>query len=724
VKNINRKRSNSEKKPRLFTCIRSSHLKHLLLITALAVSTPFRAAEPEVAHDLSGKTRRKIVLKSEAEKQAIGRSTLSGDQIRNTPATFGDALNALTSMPGISRPDVLFGNLVIRGAGNEANRFFVDGIPIPRPQHFGGLHSVLNNDIVQEANVYASAFPVTYGGATGAVLEFKTIDEVDKLGAVIDIGLVSANFLLKATWPGGENRPEGYWISAGRVGYLPLIIPPIYKAITGDTFIALPQYYDYQLKGKIALDQKGEHSLTLLALGSYDVVEVLRRANSGESYLPSDLKFIRPGAAWELSSHSLALYYDYEPSRKMKNHLLVFNTLVSDQGSFKSSTTGESEYTKTQPNLAGIKNNLSFIWLEGSARLNLGIEYSLYYLASAGSYADYIYSSSTESRGYLTETRTHDDRRVHHVPSGYIENKFQWGALRIVPGVRADYLPVSTSLAVGPRGLAGYDFATGTTVEIAGGVYHSFPQVNITHLETYSYHLSAFSGASNLRPEEAVHRSLAVSQKYKLWDFRIEGYLNDIYRQIGTIYGQSSTPEFGNLYATKNMGAEFSIRKMSDGTGVHDFYGWTSYTLSRSVTRDQVSEYDQTHNLKLVVGYIYGIHNLSLRTDIYSGFAYFPITGSEPDLPSTSRHYPLYDTSRSARYPIAHRISIRYSQERIRAWGSWRWYFEVVNATNSAPQGQQVFNSSRPYQEGVNPTLEPLEPRIPILPNFGVEIRF
>ncbi len=678
----------------------------------------------DAADELPVKTGRKVVLKSEADKQTAGRVTLTGDQIKNTPATFGDALNALTSLAGISRTDALLGNLVIRGAGNEANRFFVDGIPIPRPQHFGGLHSVLNNDIVKEANVYASAFPVTYGGATGAVLEFKTIDDVDKFGAVIDIGLVSANFLLKAPWPGGDNRPEGYWITAGRVGYLPLIIPPIYKAITGDTFIALPQYYDYQLKGKIVLDQKGEHGLTFLALGSYDIVEVLRSASSGESYFDSDLKYIKPGTAWEISAHSQGLYYDYEPSRKMKNHVLLFNTLVADRGSFNYETTDTSGYAKSQPNLAGIKNNFSIQWLEGSARLNLGLEYSLYYLAASGNFLDYSSSVLVSGQGYITPKRQYDNHSVHHVPSGYVENKFQFGSLRMVPGVRADYLPVSRHLAIGPRGLMGYDFSTGTTLEAAGGVYQSFAQVNMAHLDTYSSSFAVLSNSSNLKPEEAVHRSLAVLQKYKLWDFKVEGYLNDIYRQIGAYYGQSYTPEFGNRYATKNMGAEFSVRKASDGTGEHDFYGWASYTLSRSVTRDQLSEYDQTHNIKLVAGYIHGIHNLSLRADIYSGFAYFPIKDSQRDSSTSSGFYPVYDTSRSAHYPLAHRISIRYSQERIRSWGSWRWYFEVVNATNSAPQGQQVFNYSRPYQEGVNPTLEPLEPRIPILPNFGVEIRF
>lgn len=661
------------------------------------------------------KTGRKVVLRSEAEKQTVGRVALTGDQIKNAPATFGDALNALTTLPGVARPDVLLGQLVIRGTGDEANRYFVDGIPIPRPQHFGGLHSVLNNDFVREANIYASAFPVAYGGATGAVLEFTTIDEVDKFGAVIDVGLVSANFLLKAPWSGGDQKPDGYWVAAARVGYLPLIVPPVYEAVTGRTLFALPQYYDYQAKGKLVLDDRGAHSLTLLALGSLDTVEVLRGANSSEEDFSSSLRYIRPGSAWTLSAHSQGIYYDYEPSRKARNRLLLFNTLAIDKGYFSADYSGGPDSSKTSPNLAGIKNHFTLNWLDGDARLGIGLEYYLYYFSSSSNYF-YRFSDGTSS------TFVTDLAKIHHMPAAYIENKFRFSALRIVPGVRADYLAAAKSIAVGPRGLIGYDFSTGTTLELAGGVYQAFPQVNIVQLERQSF--SALTNSTNLEPEEAVHRSLAVLQKYKLWEFKLEGYWNNFYRQLDYVFNTPYEGNYAQTYASVHSGLEFSLRKQPDTSAGGDFFGWASYTLSRSRIGEYLSQYDQTHNIRLVAGYLTGIHSLSLRADIYSGFPYVPVIGSQPYPSNANVYQPIYDNNYSAHFPVAHRISVRYGQERIKAWGSWRWYIEVVNATNYAPLGDVAFNRTRPYQEGENPTLVPREPRIPILPNFGVEIRF
>lgn len=695
-----------------------------LLLTPLSAG-PADEQAPGEKYELKIRQRRKIVLKSEAEKQVAGRQTLTQDQIKNAPATFGDALNALTTLPGIMRTDVLFGTLIIRGAPDTANRYFVDGIPISRPQHFGGLHSVLSNDIVREANVYASAFPVAFGNATGAVLDFKTIDEVDKFGAVVDIGLISANTLIKAPWPGGSERPPGYWIASARIGYLPLVVPVVYKWMTGESLFALPQYYDYQLKGKIDLDDHGRHSLSLLAVGSYDVVKVLREATSRETSAIPEFGFISAGSGREISAHALGIYYDYRPSAQVSNQVMLFDTFVADSAAFKPSfpSSAPSENVANLPNQTCLKNTFSLMWLGGAARLGVGIEYSLYYIASRGNYVVTNYSLPPNNPARDTMLYF-DERLMHHVPSGYIENRFQWGPVKFVPGVRADYLATNRTLAVGPRGTLSYTFPSETTIELAGGVYQSFPQVNMALLESYLYHGYAMSRSPDIVPEEAVHRSLAVIQKLKSWEFKIDGYYNNFYRHLDAFTNRTYDYGFRNSLSLQNMGGEFSLSKTADAGANGDFFGWASYTLSRSVEGNYLSYYDRPHVFKLVAGYLWGIHTWSVRVDLYSGFAYTPIVGADDYSSLGGGYYPRYGGVDSARYPFAHRISLRYSQERTYGWGSFKWYIEVINATNYAPVARQVFDYNQPYQPGVNPALTHYEPKIPIIPNFGVELRF
>ncbi len=64
-----------------------------------------------------------------------------------------------------------------------------------------------------------------------------------------------------------SDKQQGYWIASGRVSYLTSIVGPLLRAIDGDSNFQLPQYYDYQLKGKLFLDEKEKHSLKVLFFG-------------------------------------------------------------------------------------------------------------------------------------------------------------------------------------------------------------------------------------------------------------------------------------------------------------------------------------------------------------------------------------------------------------------------------------------------------------------------
>jgi hypothetical protein len=146
-------------------------------------------------------------------------------QIKEVPASFGDSLNALTALPSVSRPMGIFGPLIIRGADEAVNGYFIDDIPVFNPMHFGGFHSVVNNDLIREIDLYFSAYPSQFANAQGAIININTIDEVDKAGGNVDVGLISASVLVKqpiteTTYIDGKEKKEnvGYIIAAGRVG--------------------------------------------------------------------------------------------------------------------------------------------------------------------------------------------------------------------------------------------------------------------------------------------------------------------------------------------------------------------------------------------------------------------------------------------------------------------------------------------------------------------------
>ena len=121
-----------------------------------------------------------ITIKGERDIQKTSRYTMTVKELKEVPASFGDSISALTSLPNVTRTDGFFGPLVIRGSDPNYNGYFIDGIPIYSPYHFGGLHSVINNNLMSEIDLYSSAFPAHFGYAQGAVININTVDDVKR----------------------------------------------------------------------------------------------------------------------------------------------------------------------------------------------------------------------------------------------------------------------------------------------------------------------------------------------------------------------------------------------------------------------------------------------------------------------------------------------------------------------------------------------------------------
>ena len=274
-----------------------------------------------------------ITIKGERDIQKTSRYTMTVKELKEVPASFGDSISALTSLPNVTRTDGFFGPLVIRGSDPNYNGYFIDGIPIYSPYHFGGLHSVINNNLMSEIDLYSSAFPAHFGYAQGAVININTVDDVKRTGGYADISLLSSAalvqtpFLEKYYEDGKEKtRNKGYFIVSGRIGYLSVFaktFQEVYKFFGNEIDATLPYYGDYQIKFKYFLNDK--NSLTFLAFGSYDKIDATLKDDyleAGDDPLWADANYYN-----NLYSHGQGLTHTYTPNDSVKNTLLLFNSL-------------------------------------------------------------------------------------------------------------------------------------------------------------------------------------------------------------------------------------------------------------------------------------------------------------------------------------------------------------------------------------------------------------
>jgi hypothetical protein len=170
------------------------------------------------------------------------------------------------------------------------------------------------------------------------------------------------------------------------------------------------------------------------------------------------------------------------------------------------------------------------------------------------------------------------------------------------------------------------------------------------------------------------------------------------------------------------------------------FYGWISYTLDKSQykTKSMTSDpeyydewfdsiYDMTHVIKLVAAYKHNRHTFSARFQYNSSTPYTPIVDGiqdtkyvDPDDPNHERWVPVSGERNSKRFASNSRLDLRYSYKQNYEWGYFNWYVELINATSSL---EEFLSWDYRYDYGTaNPEIR--RQGIPILPNFGVEIKF
>lgn len=126
----------------------------------------------------------------------MGVLSFSQEDIKNIPVMFGEAdvIKALQVQPGVSAGAEGLSGMYVRGGNEDENLYMLDGIPIYKIMHFGGLFSAVNVEAIQDVKFYKSSFPSRYGGRLSSVLDVRTREgDMSTYHGSIMLGLTSAN---------------------------------------------------------------------------------------------------------------------------------------------------------------------------------------------------------------------------------------------------------------------------------------------------------------------------------------------------------------------------------------------------------------------------------------------------------------------------------------------------------------------------------------------------
>jgi hypothetical protein len=620
----------------------------------------------------------------------------------------------------VARPPGLAGFLIVRGSSPEGTGYFVDGSDVPLIYHFGGLSSVIPTELLDQIDFYPGNFSARYGRKMGGIVDValrkpdtscngdygKKLDKTGCFHGMAQLDLIDARMLVQGPLP----AKNWSFAAAGRYSWFDKWLKPALES-AGSSVTSAPVYYDYQL---IAEHDTGSSRTSFRLFGSDDRFEIIITDPAAQD----------PGFGGNLSFGESFLRFQALNETKLSRSVDL-NSMVS---------VGQDKINFA---LGIFKFDLKVIpvyWREELAfKVSKGVKINAGFDLNVGPFDVLVRAPEPPRPGEpdpgkfatkpLQETKNSD---VAYRPAWYLEAELSpIDRLRVVPGARVDFARDSGHADFSPRINARYDLVKGaagdagtgapfqrrTTVKGGVGVFAQPPEFQET---------DAVFGTPNIASNRSVHYSVGVEQDLtRQVEVSVEGFYKDLTDQVA----RNPKASGGYLYNNDGLGYVEGIETLLKYKPDDRFFGWVSYTLSRSVRRDcpgceqYLFQYDQTHNLIILGSYRLGRGwEFGARFRVVSGSLDTPTLGP-PSLPAiysadAGAYVPLQGKAFTARMPLFHQLDLRVDKHwQFKAW-ALSAYLDIQNTYNHPAAESFVYNfdySKRGYQTG-----------IPIIPSIGI----
>ncbi len=146
-------------------------------IKTMVVSAPTnRALEPSLNPTMLDEVV--IVSRIEApqvETAEIGARKVSAEEVRNAPTIFGEAdvIKTLQTQPGVAEGIEGMAGMYVHGGETDENLYMLDNVPLYQVNHFAGLFSAFNTDIIRYIDFFKSSIPAKYDGRLSSFMDVR-----------------------------------------------------------------------------------------------------------------------------------------------------------------------------------------------------------------------------------------------------------------------------------------------------------------------------------------------------------------------------------------------------------------------------------------------------------------------------------------------------------------------------------------------------------------------
>jgi len=640
-----------------------------------------------------------------------GEADLGMEELRQAPGAQGDAGKALENLPGVARPALAGGELVVWGATPDETRVVFDGMEIPALYHLGGLRSTVPSSFVRSLALVPGGYGATFGRGLGGLVRIVSQDpSLEHYAGEVNVDVLDTSFEASTALGNGSGV-----LAAGRVGYLDRILDGVLSSDTRRLF-PLPRYHDFQ--GKLSFPLRDDEKADVLFLTSSDSSALTSTRASSAADQNQDRSFTRLGIHYvrflaDGSGESLTPFvgWDHTSRRQSVGLDVASETIDSTVLGLRGDYVAPLSWAVLTLGFDGMMT-WSTVQRAGPATLPAreGDITAFGQPMAAGGNADTWTTAIGNLAPYATLEITHGRWRV--VPSfrfdGYaLSTSRSTPPTAITPQIGTARLSWSPA----PRFAVAHQTRPWLREDVALGLYHQAPSPS---------DLSAVFGTPTLGAMHALHAVIGADADV---GHRLNVEPTLFYRRTWGLVMRNSdpSPPLAHALVQDGVGRAYGAQLLLRFRPYPAFSGWVAYTLSRSERRHEgdasyrLLDQDQTHLLTAVENVTFRGLVLGLRFRLATGMPRTPVVGSYLDT-TTGQYQPIFGQQNSIRLPFFYAIDLRIEKRFRRRTVDVVPYLEVLNLTNHA--NVEEFAYDEQFNSRSNIT------GLPILAVAGLSVRF
>lgn len=583
----------------------------------------------------------------------IGTSSVSAEWIRTVPSVLqADVFRAVQLLPGVKAASDFSSGLYIRGGGPDQTLILLDRTTVYNPSHFFGFFSTFNPDAIKDVRLYKGAYPATYGGRLGSVLDVRNKDGNRKqMAGSLSLGLLSSRAMIEGPYSRGS-----YMLAVRRSTLEPLL------AVLRNNIDNVPDsFYFYDINAKINYDHWRNNRISVAAYTGTDDV----RFPFGD-----DSRF--------------NLYYGNRTLSIDWTHLLSRRTFV--QTTFTASEYFNDPVFEFASTRFERHNRIYDFSLKSDIEWLPSQNYQ--FLAGIwGGNKSFRLKDSFDGSETLNET----------IESEYLSFYFQniWKPTvrwEFIAGLRANWFGSGNYFKLDPRLTAEYHLSTHTRLQAAYGRYHQFLTL-LTNEAISAFDLWLISD-TGVPPAYGDQFVLGLkNDRWEKYQIEIELYyrtMRDIFEFDPFILDPAGLEypdlfRFGEGYAAgfelffeKTRGRLLGFIGYTWGTTRRKFFGFNE-------DRFYPPKYDRIHDLHIVSQY-----QLNPKWSFSAVFNYATGQSYTEPLGRMALQSNPFDGSlldaivvgrvNASRLPAYHRLDIGFNRKSsFFGWAEAEWQFQAIN---------------------------------------------